>query len=51
MMQAVNVRTLSRESSAPADMNKDASGFDLPIAMGLLLGSARVALLQGRDGP
>ncbi len=29
---------------APADLKKDASGFDLPIALGLLVGSAQVAL-------
>jgi magnesium chelatase family protein len=29
---------------APADLRKDAGGFDLPIAMGLLLGSGQVAL-------
>jgi len=28
---------------APADLKKDASGFDLPIALGLLLGSGQVA--------
>jgi magnesium chelatase family protein len=28
---------------APADLKKDANGFDLPIALGLLLGSAQVA--------
>jgi magnesium chelatase family protein len=28
---------------APADLKKDASGFDLPIALGLLLGSAQVS--------
>jgi magnesium chelatase family protein len=29
---------------APADLKKDAGGFDLPIALGLLLGSGQVAL-------
>jgi magnesium chelatase family protein len=29
---------------APADQKKDAGGFDLPIALGLLLGSGQVAL-------
>src|SRR5947209_2566194 len=29
---------------APADLKKDANGFDLPIALGLLLGSGQVAL-------
>ncbi len=28
---------------APADLKKDANGFDLPIALGLLLGSGQVA--------
>jgi magnesium chelatase family protein len=32
-----------RKSSAPADLKKDAGGFDLPIALGLLLGSGQVA--------
>jgi len=39
----VNVRTLSPGRSAPADLKKDANGFDLPIAWGLLLGSGQVA--------
>ena len=29
---------------APADLKKDAGGFDLPIALGLLLGSGQVAI-------
>ena len=29
--------------SAPADLKKDANGFDLPIALGLLLASGQVA--------
>ena len=29
--------------SAPADLKKDANGFDLPIAPGLLLASGQVA--------
>ncbi len=29
---------------APADLKKDAGGFDLPIAIGLLLGSGQVAI-------
>ena len=41
---AVNVRTLSPGRSAPADRKKDANGFDLPIALGLLLASGQVAL-------
>jgi magnesium chelatase family protein len=32
-----------RRESAPADLKKDAGGFDLPIALGLLLGSGQVA--------
>ena len=28
---------------APADLKKDAGGFDLPIALGLLLGSGQVS--------
>jgi len=39
----VNVRTLSPGRSAPADLKKDANGFDLPIALGLLLASGQVA--------
>jgi predicted ATPase with chaperone activity len=35
----VNARTFAPERSAPADLKKDAGGFDLPIALGLLLGS------------
>jgi magnesium chelatase family protein len=33
-----------RRKPAPADLKKDAGGFDLPIALGLLLGSGQVAL-------
>jgi len=39
----VNVRTLSPGRSAPADLKKDANGFDRPIALGLLLASGQVA--------
>ena len=39
----MNIRTLSRGRSAPADLKKDANGFDLPIALGLLLASGQVA--------
>jgi magnesium chelatase family protein len=39
----VNGRTLSQGRSAPADLKKDANGFDLSIALGLLLGSGQVA--------
>jgi magnesium chelatase family protein len=35
--------SLVRRESAPADLKKDAGGFDLPIALGLLLGSGQVA--------
>jgi hypothetical protein len=40
----VNVCTLAPGRSAPADLRKDAGGFDLPIALGLLLGNGQVAL-------
>src|SRR4051812_20705663 len=33
---------------APADLKKDAGGFDLPIALGLLIGSGQAA--RGRPG-
>src|SRR5271157_4837861 len=39
--QAVNIRTLSPGRSAPADLKKDANVFDLPIALGLLVATAR----------
>ena len=39
----MNVRTLSPGRSAPADLEKDANGFDRPIALGLLLASGQVA--------
>ena len=42
-MHAVNTRTLAPGRSAPADLKKDANGFDLPIALGLLLASGQVA--------
>ena len=41
--QLVNARTLAPGRSAPADLKKDANGFDLPIALGLLLASGQVA--------
>jgi magnesium chelatase family protein len=41
-MQA-ELSVLGRRRSAPADLKKDAGGFDLPIALGLLLGSGQVA--------
>ncbi len=40
---AVNARTSPLRKRTPADVKKDANGFDLPIALGLLLGSAQVA--------
>jgi magnesium chelatase family protein len=33
-----------RRNLAPADLKKDAGGFDLPIALGLLLGSGQIGL-------
>ena len=33
-----------RRELAPADLKKDAGRFDLPVALGLLLGSGQVAL-------
>ena len=39
----MNVRILSPARSAPADLKKDANGFDRPIALGLLLASGQVA--------
>jgi magnesium chelatase family protein len=33
-----------RRKPAPADLKKDGGGFDLPIALGLLLGSGQVTL-------
>jgi magnesium chelatase family protein len=41
--QSVNNRTLALGRSAPADLKKDANGFDLSIALGLLLASGQVA--------
>ena len=37
------VRRIPLRNLAPADLKKDANGFDLPIALGLLLGSGQVA--------
>jgi magnesium chelatase family protein len=34
---------------APADLRKDASGFDLPIALGLLIGSGQLAVERAGD--
>src|SRR5262245_16705740 len=42
--RVVNARNLAPGGPAPADLKKDAGGFDLPIALGLLLGSGQVAL-------
>ena len=39
----MNTRTSPLRNLAPADLKKDASGFDLPIALGLLLGSGQVS--------
>jgi len=39
----VNVRALAPGSTAAADLEKDANGFDLPIALGLLVASGQVA--------
>ena len=39
----MNARTSPARNLAPADLKKDANGFDLPIALGLLLGSGQVA--------
>src|SRR5271157_2868856 len=41
-VQVVNAHTLAPGRSAPADLKKDATGFDLPIALGLLLASGQV---------
>jgi hypothetical protein len=41
-MQAGTPKVFFR-ASAPADLKKDAGGFDLPIALGLLPGSGQVA--------
>ncbi len=38
--------SLVRRESAPADLKKDAGAFDLPIALGLVLGSGQVALVR-----
>ena len=41
--------TLSQLRSAPADLKKDAGGFDLPIALGMLVGSGQVAFERPGD--
>ena len=41
--QVVNTRTSPLRNLAPADLKKDPNGFDLPIALGLLLASGQVA--------
>ena len=42
-MHSMNNRTSPLRKRAPADLKKDANGFDLPIALGLLLASGQVA--------
>jgi predicted ATPase with chaperone activity len=42
----VNVHTYQLRNLAPADLKSDASGFDLPIALGLLIGSAQVSFVR-----
>ncbi len=42
-VQVVNSHTLALGRFAPANLKKDANGFDLPIALGLLLASGQVA--------
>jgi magnesium chelatase family protein len=39
----MNFHTPAPGRLAPADLKKDANGFDLPIALGLLLASGQVA--------
>jgi magnesium chelatase family protein len=39
----VNARAFAPGKFAPADLKKDANGFDLPIELGLLLGSGQVS--------
>ncbi len=39
----MNVCTSPLRNLAPADLKKDANGFDLPIGLGLLLASGQVA--------
>jgi hypothetical protein len=39
----MNTRTPAPGRSAPAGLKKDAGGFDLPIALGLLLGNGQIA--------
>ena len=39
----MNFRTLAPGRLTPADLKKDANGFDLPIALGLLLASGQLA--------
>ena len=40
---------LYQSNLAPADLKKDAGGFDLPIALGMLLGSGQVAFERRGD--
>ena len=42
-MHSMNNRTSPLRNLAPADLKKDANGFDLPIGLGLLLASSQVA--------
>jgi magnesium chelatase family protein len=42
----VNPRTSPLRNLVPADLKKDASGFDLPIALGLLIGSGQVSFVR-----
>jgi len=44
----VNARTHVPARSAPADVNNDANGSDLPIALELLLGSGQIAFARLR---
>ncbi len=43
LLKPVNARIFPLRSLAPADLKKDANGFDLPIALGLLMASGQVA--------
>jgi magnesium chelatase family protein len=45
----VNVRTSPLRKRAPADLKKDANGFDLPIALGLLVANGQVAFDRPGD--
>ena len=43
MLLAARLHALHSREHAPADLPKDAASFDLPIALGTLLGSGQVA--------